>query len=101
MVFPATEKDYTYEIIKRLIDITSSLILLIVFSPIILLVTISILLDSSGPIFADTPERVGKDGKPFKMYKFRSMVQNAHNILRNDPEFANLFNEYKKGSYKL
>ena len=51
------------------------------FSPIIIAVAIAIKLDSKGPIFADTPERVGKNGKLFKMYKFRSMVENAHELL--------------------
>ena len=35
------------------------------------------------------------------MYKFRSMITNAHQILREDPKFAELYKEYKKGSYKL
>jgi undecaprenyl-phosphate galactose phosphotransferase len=35
------------------------------------------------------------------MYKFRSMIQNAHELLRTDPEFEKLFNEYKNSSYKL
>ncbi|SRR5258708_3830421 len=95
------KKDLLYEFVKRFIDITFSLIILTFFSPIILIVTILIKLDSFGPIFADTPERVGKDGTLFKMYKFRSMIQNAHSILRNNPDFAKLFDEYKKGSYKL
>lgn len=90
-----------YEAIKRLLDITCAVILLIIFSPIIILVTIAIKLTSKGPILADTPERVGKNGKLFKMYKFRSMVENAHEILRENPEFAKLFEDYKKGSYKL
>lgn len=90
-----------YEAIKRLIDILFSFTLLVIFSPIILVVAIAIKLNSKGPVLADTPERVGKNGKLFKMYKFRSMVQNAHEILRENPEFAKLLAEYKKGSYKL
>lgn len=62
---------------------------------------LSIKLESIGPIFADTPARVGRDGKTFKMYKFRSMVQNAHHLLREDPQYAHLYNVYKKSSYKL
>lgn len=102
-MFPYKEikKSVFYEVAKRIIDILASAILLILFSPIILLVGIAIRLDSKGPVMADTPERVGKNGKPFKMFKFRSMIQNAHEILREDPEFAKLYESYRKGSYKL
>lgn len=86
---------------KRAIDIISSLSILLIFFPVILLVALAIRLDSKGPILADTPERVGRGGKPFKMYKFRSMIPNAHILLREDPEFAALYEQYKKGSYKL
>lgn len=82
-------------------DIIFSLALLIFFAPIFILVAIAIKLESPGPVLADTPERVGKNGKKFKMYKFRSMIQNAHEILRNDPKYAELYGLYKKGSYKL
>lgn len=95
------KKSAFYESTKRLIDVIFSSFLLILFFPIILLVAIAIKFDSSGPTFADTPERVGKNGKPFKMYKFRSMIQNAHEILRENPDFSQLFDDYKKGSYKL
>jgi lipopolysaccharide/colanic/teichoic acid biosynthesis glycosyltransferase len=90
-----------FNLIKRAMDITLSAILMIIFMPIALLVAIAIKLDSKGPILADTPERVGKHGTLFKMYKFRSMVQNAHEILRENPKFAKFYAEYKKGSYKL
>ena len=90
-----------YEATKRTIDVLFSIILVIFFSPIFLLVALSIKLESIGPIFADTPARVGRDGKTFKMYKFRSMVQNAHHLLREDPQYAHLYNVYKKSSYKL
>jgi lipopolysaccharide/colanic/teichoic acid biosynthesis glycosyltransferase len=95
-------KSYTfYEIIKRIIDLVFSFILILLFLPIFIIVAIAIKLESAGPVFADTPKRVGKKGKTFKMYKFRSMVQNAHTLLREDPHYAKLFNDYKKGSYKL
>jgi lipopolysaccharide/colanic/teichoic acid biosynthesis glycosyltransferase len=101
MPYTEFKKSVFYERTKRFIDILFSAFLLLLFSPVILLVAVAIKLDSLGPIFADTPERVGKNGRLFKMYKFRSMIQNAHELLREDPEFAELFNEYKKGSYKL
>jgi lipopolysaccharide/colanic/teichoic acid biosynthesis glycosyltransferase len=101
MVSLTRKKDYFYNITKRVIDLFLSTLLIILFSPIYIIVAISIKLESAGPIFADTPPRIGKDGKTFKMYKFRSMVQNAHNVLREDPRYAHLYDLYKQGSYKL
>ncbi len=101
MPYKEIKKSALYELTKRSIDIISAIILLIIFSPVILLVALAIKLDSAGPVLADTPSRIGQNGRPFKMYKFRSMVKNAHEQLRENPEFARLFAEYKKSSYKL
>ncbi len=90
-----------YELIKRAIDIILTIILGIIFLPICVLAAIAIKLDGKGPILADTPERVGKNGGRFKMYKFRSMVENAHEMLRFDPQFESLYKKYKRGNYKL
>ena len=90
-----------YPFLKRVIDIVGSLVGLVLFSPVLLLTAIAIKLNSKGPIMADVPERAGKNGKPFKMYKFRSMIVNAHEILRTDPKLQNLYEEYKRNSYKL
>jgi exopolysaccharide production protein ExoY len=90
-----------YNFFKRGIDIIGSIVLGIIFLPISTLVAIAILLDSPGPVFADTPQRVGKDGSPFKLYKFRSMIVNAHTKLRTDPKLKKLYQEYKRNSYKL
>lgn len=87
--------------LKRVFDVCVTLLLLVIFSPIAFLVAVIIILDSPGPILADTPERVGKDGKLFKMFKFRSMVENAHSLLREDPKLKSLYEQYKKNSYKL
>lgn len=95
------KKSNYYLFAKRATDIIFSIFLLIFFLPVIIVIVIAIKLDSRGPILADTPKRVGKNGKLFKMYKFRSMVENAHEILRENPKYSNLFNAYKKGSYKL
>lgn len=86
---------------KRLLDIVLSLFLLVVFSPIIVIAVFAISLDSDGPILADTPSRVGKRGKLFRMYKFRSMVKNAHDLLVHDTKFRKLYEEYRRSSYKL
>jgi len=86
---------------KRVVDVVGAIFLLILFSPLALVISFLIKLDSKGPILADVPERIGENGKKFKMYKFRSMVNNAHFLLRTDPRFKKLFDEYKRSSYKL
>ncbi len=90
-----------YTATKRIIDIIGSVVLMALFLPISALTAIAIWLDSPGPILADTPQRVGKDGKLFKLFKFRSMIVNAHEKLRSDPHFSKLYSEYKRNSYKL
>ncbi len=90
-----------FEVAKRLIDIVGATLLMALFSPVILATAIAIKLSSPGPVFADTPKRVGKDGKLFYPYKFRSMIVNAHNLLHQDPRFKKLYQEYRKSSYKL
>lgn len=69
-----------YLFIKRTFDIFASLLGLIVLSPLLLLTIIAIRLDSKGKAIF-TQERIGLNGKLFKLYKFRSMVTNADEIL--------------------
>jgi lipopolysaccharide/colanic/teichoic acid biosynthesis glycosyltransferase len=90
-----------YDFSKRVLDIILSLVLIILFSPVIIITALAIKLNSRGPILADTPPRVGKGGKLFRMYKFRSMVKNAHDMLLSDPDFKILYEMYKRGGYKL
>ncbi len=90
-----------YFFLKRTLDIFLSIILLIIFSPVVLITAFAIKLTSKGPVLADTPKRVGKNGELFHFLKFRSMIANAHNLLRTDPKFKKLYEEYKQGSYKL
>ncbi|MCR4847782.1 MAG: sugar transferase [Bacteroidales bacterium] len=63
-------------VIKRLFDIVVSLFVLIVFSPVYFITAIIVKLTSPGPVFY-VQERIGKNGKPFKMAKFRSMRVDA------------------------
>ena len=79
-------------------DLVGSVLGLIILSPLFLLIALAIKLDSLGPVFADIPMRVGKKGRLFKMYKFRSMIEGAQEMLNNNPE---LLKKYKKHSYKL
>ena len=68
--------------IKRTVDFFVSLILLLVLSPIFLVIAIAVWVEDGGPVFfAQT--RVGQDGHHFKMYKVRSMCQNAEERLRD------------------
>lgn len=68
-----------YLIIKRLLDIILSLIGIIIISPIFLIVAIAIKIDSKGPVIFKQ-KRLGKNGKEFEIYKFRSMVVGAEKI---------------------
>lgn len=68
-----------YLFLKRGLDIVASMLGLIVLSPIIILVAIAIKLESKGPVLF-SQDRVGRKGKVFKMYKMRSMVQNAEEL---------------------
>ncbi len=94
-----------YDFSKRIFDVVGSLIALVIFSPIMLLVALLIKLTSYGPIFY-APERVGKNGKLFRMYKFRSMYMykikneqvHAEKYLEKDPQ---LKAKYQSNSYKL
>ena len=63
-------------ILKRIFDILISGIVLVMLLPIFAIIGISIKLDSKGPVFF-VQERVGKDGKIFKAYKFRTMIDKA------------------------
>ncbi len=90
-----------YKAIKRFIDLFGALALIVLFLPVGVATAVAIMLDSPGPVLADTPKRIGQGGKRFKLYKFRSMVANAHELLRSDPKLKKLYDEYKHNSYKL
>jgi len=66
-----------YWVGRRTQDVVLSALALVVLSPVMLATAIAIVVDdpSAGPIFSQ--ERIGRDGKPFKFYKFRSMCPNA------------------------
>lgn len=72
---------YGYRFIKRLFDVFASSIAVVILSPLFLIIAICIKVDDpKGPVFY-SQIRVGKDGKHFKMFKFRSMVTNADELL--------------------
>jgi lipopolysaccharide/colanic/teichoic acid biosynthesis glycosyltransferase len=65
--------------IKKIFDFLVSFFGLIIFSPLFLIIAILIKLDSEGPVFY-RGERIGKDGKPFRIFKFRTMVKDAEKL---------------------
>lgn len=69
---------------KRLIDVATSMLALLVLAPVFLIIPILIKLTSAGRVFY-TQERVGKNGRPFRIIKFRTMVEGAEN---NGPQLS-------------
>lgn len=68
-----------YKFFKRVIDVVCSLFGLLLLSPVLIVVSILIKLESDGPIIF-SQDRIGYKGEKFKMYKFRSMVVNAEEL---------------------
>lgn len=91
-------KDKTiYLKVKRIMDVILSTIGLIILLPVFLIIAIAIKIESKGPVFFKHT-RIGKNGKIIKIYKFRSMVQNAEDLIKRfTPE---QMKEYKE-NYKL
>ncbi|MCC6865876.1 MAG: sugar transferase [Ignavibacteria bacterium] len=75
---------YSSQLLKRIVDITLSIAILFLLSPLLILVIILIKITSKGPIFY-TQNRVSKNSKIFSMYKFRSMIRDAEEY---GPEWA-------------
>jgi len=71
-----------YAILKRIFDVVSSTLLLIILSPLFLILIVLVKLDSKGPVFFGH-KRIGYKGETISVYKFRSMVENAEEVLRN------------------
>lgn len=90
---------YLYLGIKRIFDILVALIGLIISSPIFLIIAIAIKLEDGRKVLL-VQNRIGKDGKEFRFYKFQSMVENADDILMEMLKDPKINKEYKK-SMKL
>ena len=92
------QQSKSYLFWKRFFDVVLSSGALVCFSPVFLAVFIMNRFgDNKGQLF-NKQERICWHGKPFKIYKFRSMVENADKILENDPE---LYAKYVANNYKL
>lgn len=87
-------------IIKRVFDFFAALILLIILSPIMLVLALLIKLESKGPVFY-RQERITKYGKKFRIFKFRTMVQDADKkgalvTMGQDPRITKVGNKIRK-----
>ena len=76
-----TEQKPVYDFLKRIFDIICSSVALIILSPVFLILATAIKTTDKGPVFF-AHRRVGKDGKPLNIYKFRSMVTNAEDLIK-------------------
>ena len=90
-------------VLKRAMDLVVGSAALVVFSPAIALTALRIKREDGGPVFYRAP-RVGKDGRPFRMFKFRTMVVNADRIggpstAADDPRLTRVGHSIRK--YKL
>lgn len=96
-IISGSKKRYVYRLLKRLIDIVASTIGMILLLPVFIVVAVMIKIDDpKAPIFF-IQVRVGKKGKQFKMYKFRSMCVGAEEKLIELLEF----NEIKGAMFKM
>ncbi|MGU9988223.1 sugar transferase [Latilactobacillus curvatus] len=95
---PIESLSFSYRIIKRFFDIIISGVMLIIIIPVFVVFSgIYLIGDNKGPLFY-RQVRVGRNGKKFKMYKFRSMVVDADKKLLENKE---LYAKYVANSYKL
>jgi lipopolysaccharide/colanic/teichoic acid biosynthesis glycosyltransferase len=84
------EKRDIEEFSMRILDVVGSIVILLISAPAIALVSLLVKISSAGPVFYKQ-QRVGKDGKLFTLYKFRTMVEDAEKEIgpvlasRNDP----------------
>ena len=93
----ALSKRTPYKVVKRVMDVLLSSIGLVVLLPVFAIIALAIKIESKGPVFFKHT-RIGKNGKIIKIYKFRSMVENAEDLIQNfTPE---QMEEYKE-NYKL
>jgi len=91
-----TRLDGWGKIYKRVFDVVISTFLITLIIPFLLLISFLILIDSRGQIFFSY-QRIGQFGRPFKYFKFRSMVKNAHQK-RFDEEFMATHENLRAGT---
>ncbi|HNR53173.1 MAG TPA: sugar transferase [Candidatus Dojkabacteria bacterium] len=86
--------------IKRIFDILFSAVILIVLFPLLLICSLTIFLTDRKEIFVKEPLRLGRKGE-FKMYKFRSMIPNAHSEIESNPKYKELKKKWQEKDGKL
>lgn len=87
----------SYEQIKRLMDIVISISAFIILWPLFLFIGILIKAEDGGRVIY-FHERIGRNGKTFRLYKFRSMVENADELLFSNPD---LYKQMRSGTHKM
>lgn len=96
-----TAREITYRVIKRCMDIIGSLVGIVLLVPITIVIWIGrlILKENDGPLFYEQL-RIGKNGKQFRLYKYRSMVMDADKklaeYLKENEEARKEYKKYKK-----
>lgn len=90
---PSKEKKGIYQNVKRGVDILFASIALVILSPLFLIIMVAIKLDSKGSVIFKH-KRIGKNGKEIYIYKFRTMVENAEDLIKNfSPEQMKRYKE--------
>ncbi|MGO8670184.1 MAG: sugar transferase [Capsulimonadaceae bacterium] len=87
----------TYVVAKRAFDCVAATLLLVALAPVFLVIALAIKSSSRGPILF-RQSRLGRNGKRFECLKFRTMVENAEEMLRRDPD---LQAQYEAAGFKL
>lgn len=82
----------TYRGLKRILDIILSSFLIVIFAPLMVIIALMIIVADGFPVIYKS-KRIGEGGKEIYMFKFRSMVRNAEQILRDNPELMREFQQ--------
>jgi len=83
--------------LKRLVDLAFAVMALLIFAPLMGVIALAVKLTSAGPVFF-RQERLGKDGRCFQIFKFRTMRADAEALLKADPQ---LYDRYRNSNFKL
>jgi exopolysaccharide biosynthesis polyprenyl glycosylphosphotransferase len=84
LTFRSSDISLVRKIQKRVFDIIATILILIAIAPLLASISLAVLVSDGRPIIY-TQKRIGRNGKPFTFYKFRTMVNNADELLQNVP----------------